>query len=84
MLLIYRENPVFCAVGKDLEESIISWPIAESRGRWPMARLRHMTTGRGPARRRRPEVRLLSLACDKTWARIAAAVVHDRLPTRME
>ena len=52
MLLAYRENPSFFAVGRDLA-SIIRRSNAASNGRWPMARWRHSMTDRDLARSRR-------------------------------
>src|SRR6267154_6281444 len=65
MLLAYRENPSFCAVGQRLGV-IIRRCSAVSSGRWPMARWQPSTIARDRARNQpsRPEVKawLVSLA----------------------
>ena len=51
MLLAYREEPSFFAVGEDLA-CIIRRSSAASSGRWPMVRWRHSMTDHDRARSR--------------------------------
>lgn len=68
ILLAYRDNPSFCAVGRRLGVHT-RLSNAASSGRWPTGRWQPSMIGRGRARnprsRRRPRPWLASLACDK-------------------